>query len=98
MKRPILAAATLFLTVLLSNQAHALGFPHANHPDHSQPLFITPAIKATGWRGNTFMPPAEKAAIKATHILLRPNRRFHFYGNTVRFIHYAKLAKQNGGQ
>lgn len=98
MKRVSQAIIVLLFTGLFCIQAHAFGFPQANRPDNSQPLFITPAIKATGWRGNTFMPPAEKAQIKATHILLRPNRRFHFYGNTVRFIHYTNLAARNGGR
>ena len=31
---------------------------------------------------------AKRQAIKNTDILLRPNRPFHFYGNTVRRLYY----------
>ena len=98
MKRVFLAAVTLFLAFAFTSQAHAFGFPHANQPGKYQPLFITPAIKATGWAGNTLMFGEEKARIKATEITQRPNRFLHFYGNTVRFFHYVNIAEQNGGQ
>ena len=98
MKRALLTIVALFLSFAITSQANAFGFPHANEPAPAQPMFITPAIKATGWAGNTLMFGEEKARIKATEITQRPNRFLHFYGNTVRFFHYVNVAEQNGGQ
>lgn len=98
MKRALIGFAALLLALTLTNPVSAFGLPHANQPGPAQPMFVTPAIKATGWAGNTFMGPTEKAQIKATDITQRPNRLFHFYGNTVRFFHYVNIAEQNGGQ
>lgn len=98
MKRVSIGVVALLMALAFASQANAFGLPKANQPGPSQPMFITPAIKATGWAGNTFMGPEEMARIKATDIKLRPNRFLHFYGNTVRFFHYVNVAEQNGGQ
>ena len=70
----------------IGSEAHAAG----HHP-----LIVTPAIRATGWAPNTLVFGAERAKIKSMHILARPNRPLHFYGNTVRRIHYRNLANRN---
>ena len=40
------------------------------------------------WTGKVIKRGLDKEISDATHILDRPNRTGHFYGNTVRRIHY----------
>lgn len=98
-----------FVALAFATNAFGFGYPMVNTAPpaaaqarqpaqcqtvHSQPLIITDAIRATGWAPNTLMFGAEREAVKSMHILNRPNRPLHFYGNTVRFIHYRNLAQQ----
>ena len=90
--------ATNFALLLVSFAF--VGTSHAGSPQGGpgfgpeRPLIVTPAIQATGWARNTLMDPVEYAHTKATDIRLRPNRFLHFYGNTVRFFYYSRLARQ----
>ena len=45
-----------------------------------------------GWYGRPILSPAERPRNNATHILNRPYRPFHFYGNTVRRRYYRGFA------
>ena len=56
------------------------------------PIIVTHAIRATGWSPKVVLFGAERERVKRTPILLRKNRPFHFYGNTLRRIHYRRLA------
>lgn len=38
--------------------------------------------------GPFIVPPAEREVLRKTHILHRPDRFGHFYGNTVRRLHH----------
>lgn len=40
------------------------------------------------WEGGIIRFGAERERIRSMHILDRPYRLFHFYGNTVRRLHY----------
>ncbi len=42
----------------------------------------------TGWYPRVFVSGSTKIQIKSTPIEMRPNRPFHFYGNTVRRQYY----------
>ena len=90
--------ATNFALLLVSFAF--VGTSHAGSPlggpgfGPARLLIVTPAIQATGWARNTLMDPVEYAHTKATDIRLRPNRFLHFYGNTVRFFYYSRLARQ----
>lgn len=55
-------------------------------------MAYTAAIEATGWAPQT-MAGAERAYIRSLPLLLRPNRPGHFYGNTVRYLHYRNMAQ-----
>lgn len=46
------------------------------------------AIARVGFSPNIVAPSAEYETIKNMHILERPYRPFHFYGNTIRRRHY----------
>ena len=46
------------------------------------------AQAARRWERNTFSNTRRRAQIKSMHILNRPNRPGHFYGNTVRRLHF----------
>jgi hypothetical protein len=41
-----------------------------------------------GWTGHVVVPQAEEAVRQATPIVDRPYRPLHFYGNTIRRMHY----------
>ncbi len=41
-----------------------------------------------GWMGQIVVFGRQREVIESTPILLRPYRPFHFYGNTVRRLHY----------
>jgi hypothetical protein len=41
-----------------------------------------------GWVGNVVLPQPQRAVIEKTPMIRRPYRPFHFYGNTVRRMHY----------
>jgi len=41
-----------------------------------------------GWASQVLVSPPVRAQVESTPIPLRPYRPFHFYGNTVRRIHY----------
>ncbi|MFV1967307.1 MAG: hypothetical protein ACC628_17905 [Pirellulaceae bacterium] len=41
-----------------------------------------------GWYGRPILTGPDRAYIQSMHILERPYRPFHFYGNTVRRRHY----------
>ena len=46
------------------------------------------ALAEPGWNGTVIARGELRREIKATPILERPNRPFHFYGNTVRREYY----------
>ena len=48
----------------------------------------TAAPPEPGWAKQIVPTGQERAIIKSTPIELRPYRPFHFYGNTVRRLHY----------
>ena len=41
-----------------------------------------------GWTGEVIASPDERAVLASTPIINRPYRPLHFYGNTVRRLHY----------
>ncbi len=91
-----LVLPTAILLTAFVGEAVAFGYPptaSTASTSSSRPAIKTKAVQATGWAPNTFMSPAERHRIKNTHILLRPNRPLHFYGNTVRFLHYRRAAR-----
>jgi hypothetical protein len=53
-------------------------------------LFCTTNSRASepGWINRVIAPPELRARLQATPIEQRPYRPLHFYGNTVRRIHY----------
>lgn len=54
--------------------------------------FPARACQEPGWCGVVFAQGALKEQIDATPMELRPYRPFHFYGNTVRRLHYRGTA------
>ena len=50
--------------------------------------WTTQAKAEPGWASNVIIRGAERDYVKSLPIELRPYRPFHFYGNTVRRIHY----------
>ena len=64
-------------------------------------LFASPstasAASETGWLGVVVARGELKQQIEATPILERPNRPFHFYGNTVRRQYYRGSAMSRSG-
>lgn len=86
--------AVVFFCLLSGTEA--LGFdnyPVTASARSPQPMIRTAAIQATGWAPNPLIVGAERQHIKSMHILQRPNRPLHFYGNTVRFLHYRRVAR-----
>lgn len=82
------------LVVVFFVSADAYGFERAPRTlRRAQPRVFNPAIQATGWAPNTIMVGAERQKIRSMDILHRPNRPLHFYGNTVRFLHYRGLSR-----
>jgi hypothetical protein len=51
-------------------------------------LTSSAAAQPIGSSYTIIAPSAQREVIKSTHILDRPNRPGHFYGNTVRRRHY----------
>lgn len=100
----------ILLSVFVCCGAASDGFAFGGYPPlgNSQPVAIQPvvnnaprrpilrtkAIQATGWTANPLILGEERKIVKSKPIVERPNRLLHFYGNTVRFIHYRNLAKQ----
>ncbi len=54
--------------------------------------FCDSANAETGWSPVVIARGEYRETVQATPIELRPNRPFHFYGNTVRRIHYRNRA------
>lgn len=81
-----------FFLILCSANASAMDSRCASCCGETQPLIVTHAVRATGWCPQIFVVGAQRKYIKSMHILERPNRPFHFYGNTVRRIHYRQAA------
>ena len=46
------------------------------------------AAREPGWAPQVVKPIAERAKLQQTPIIYRPYRPLHFYGNTVRRLHY----------
>ena len=55
----------------------------------------TAGAREPGWYGKVLVFGAEREQIRGRDVLLRPNRPFHFYGNTVRRMHYRGTAVPN---
>lgn len=58
-------------------------------------LIANPAQAEPDWVPIVFATGELKEQIDNTHILLRPYRPLHFYGNTVRRLHYRGRAMPN---
>lgn len=86
MNRLQLLFMSLFLLTLLNcNAAHA--------ERRSVPLVTTAAVMHTGWSPKIILFGKDREQIKSMDILHRPNRPLHFYGNTVRWIHYRRFSR-----
>ena len=48
----------------------------------------TSLAQEPGWTGQVIVPPEQRAVLESTPIIHRPYRPLHFYGNTVRRLHY----------
>ena len=57
--------------------------------------FLSPRASAaeTGWTTKIIKRGEDRVVTNATPITQRPNRPFHFYGNTVRRVHYRGAAR-----
>ena len=66
---------------------HAVPHHAVPHSAFSAPEFIVTCTEP-GWCGVVFAQGALKEQLENTPIELRPYRPFHFYGNTVRRLHY----------
>ena len=55
-------------------------------------FWTTPTHAEPGWASNVLIVGAERDYVKSLPIELRPYRPFHFYGNTVRRLHYRGYA------
>ncbi|MEK6237037.1 MAG: hypothetical protein N2C14_20200 [Planctomycetales bacterium] len=49
---------------------------------------VNPAKCEPSWAGTVVPMGEERTRIQATPIVARPNRPFHFYGNTARRLHF----------
>ena len=101
---------SIFFSILvcsgLASEAFAFGYPPPTSPSPPvaaapvvnnaprRPLLRTKAIQATAWTANPLILGHERQVVKSKPIVERPNRLLHFYGNTVRFIHYRNIASQ----
>ena len=83
----------ILVLLTLTGDAFAFGGLFASGSSVPQPLVMTQAIQATGWSPKIIIVGEERDCIKSIHILHRPNRPFHFYGNTIRRVHYRQAAR-----
>lgn len=60
-------------------------------------LTTTASAQEPGWYGRIVTFGAERRTIEETPILQRSYRPFHFYGNTVRRLHYRGTALPSVG-
>jgi len=51
-------------------------------------LTNTARAREPGWASQVVKPASERAKLQQTPIINRPYRPLHFYGNTVRRLHY----------
>jgi hypothetical protein len=77
---------TIFAAIILSTLAVVLS-----------PASSFAADNGTGWLGVVVARGELKQEIESTPILERPNRPFHFYGNTVRRRYYRGTAAPRTG-
>lgn len=68
------------------------GQPYAGSPVVWPPVGAAPAYRSPvsepGWAPQVVMRGEDRERLQATPILERPYRPLHFYGNTVRRMHY----------
>lgn len=96
---------SIFVCSGVASEAFAFGFPPVGNSQPvaaapvinnvpRRPILRTKAIQATGWTANPLIIGHERKVVKSKPIVERPNRLLHFYGNTVRFIHYRNVPSQ----
>lgn len=85
MLRSLVACAALTLTLVVT------GSVSANPTAATPTTAVVPAVAPDGVvMSPALTPTSQRQAIRQMPLLMRPNRPGHFYGNTVRRLHYGR--------